>query len=157
MLCYIFRLSPWPITWQKQTNKDGTTSLFTIVNPAEWISLNYQCFEVHEKIKYGFITSIRKTKLFVIVKIDGDISSRKCSCVKVYSLLAMRVFGARATTAQKYPGRDTFEFDQGPRINQSQCSFWWAEVSVCNNGLCPWKCNPIIHLRNKEVNKHVNE
>ena len=75
--------------------------------------LNYQCFEVHEKIKYGFITSIRKTKLFVIVKIDGDISSRKCSCVKVYSLLAMRVFGARATTAQKYPGRDTFEFDQG--------------------------------------------
>ena len=23
------------------------------------------------------------------------------------------VFGARATTAQLYPGRDTFEFDQG--------------------------------------------
>ena len=23
------------------------------------------------------------------------------------------VFGARATTAQFYPGRDTFEFDQG--------------------------------------------
>ena len=25
----------------------------------------------------------------------------------------MRVFDARATTAQLYPGRDTFKFDQG--------------------------------------------
>lgn len=50
----------------------------------------YKCFELHEKVKCTFITSITNTKSFGIVKIDGNMCSRKCSCIKVYSLLAMR-------------------------------------------------------------------
>ena len=34
------------------------------------------------------------------------------TCIKVYSLMAMRVYSTQATTAKLYPGRDTFEFDQ---------------------------------------------
>ena len=51
---------------------------------------NRQCFEVHDKVKYAFITSLINRKSFGIVKIDGNICSSKCSCVKVYSPLAMR-------------------------------------------------------------------
>ena len=39
----------------------------------------------------------------------------RCFVIYLYFPLSNRavVFGARATTAQLYPGRDTFEFDQG--------------------------------------------
>ena len=51
-----------------------------------------------------FITSVRNTKSFGIVTIEGNIFSR----INVNIVL----FGARATTAQLYSGRDPFEFDQ---------------------------------------------
>ena len=35
----------------------------------------------------------------------------------------MRVFGARATTTQKYPGRDTFEFDQDQESTNHSARF----------------------------------
>ena len=35
------------------------------------------------------------------------------TCIKVYSLMAMRVFSTQATTMKLYPSWDTFEFDQG--------------------------------------------
>ena len=51
-----------------------------------------------------FITSIRNTKSFGIVTIEGNI----CSRINFNIVL----FGARAITAQLYPGRDLFEVDQ---------------------------------------------
>ena len=38
------------ITITKKTTEDRRTSLFTIVNPAEWEVFTYKCFERHERV-----------------------------------------------------------------------------------------------------------
>jgi len=83
VLCYIFRPS---LKQLNSKNKQIKTAQLLYSQP----SINYTCFEVHEKVEYAFITSITNAKSFRIVKIEGNICSRKCFCVKVYSLLAMR-------------------------------------------------------------------
>ena len=68
-------------------------------------------------------------------------------------------FGALATSEHLYPGRDTFEFDQGhdwPRLNQSQCSFCRVTVWVYNT-----ECSSLLlltksHTMQKEVQKCRN-
>ena len=62
-------------------------------------------FNNHIRIRRAYSTRIFDAR------IRRAYSARVCGA-RIRRVYSARVFGTRATTAQLYPGRDTFEFDQ---------------------------------------------